>query len=108
MVGVAGSPPCSPPGSPPPHSHAPHTHPPNRHKGFLKDCPSGYLHLTAFQAMYKRFFPFGQTSPYTEYVWALLDADGDGRVGFEEFVLAMSVATRGELKDRLDCKGGWW
>ncbi len=54
--------------------------------------------------MYKRFFPFGQTSPYTEYVWALFDADGDGRVGFEEFILAVSVATRGELKERLDCR----
>uniref|UniRef100_A0A8C6THF1 EF-hand domain-containing protein n=1 Tax=Neogobius melanostomus TaxID=47308 RepID=A0A8C6THF1_9GOBI len=69
---------------------------------FMKECPSGDLHLHEF----KRIFGLHhnateEESAYMENVFRSFDTNGDGYIDFMEYIAAVHLILRGKLRDKL-------
>ena len=71
------------------------------HAGFIRDCPSGKLDKKKFVEVYKQFYPNGKADNFCKYAFDTFDQNHDGSIDFEEFLLAISATSQGNLDDRL-------
>lgn len=76
----------------------------SRFKGFIKDFPTGRIDRAEFQRIYRQFFPFGDPTSFANYLFAVFDRDGNDLVDFKEFICALSITSRGQLNEKLECK----
>ncbi|XP_025093480.1 Kv channel-interacting protein 4-like isoform X6 [Pomacea canaliculata] len=75
------------------------------YRGFKQECPTGIVNEETFKDIYAQFFPQGgkcaDASAYAHYVFNTFDHDHNGSISFEEFVMGLSVLSRGSLQERL-------
>ncbi|CAF4196357.1 unnamed protein product [Rotaria socialis] len=69
--------------------------------GFLKDCPGGRLDKEKFVELYQQLYPRGQADNYSKHAFSTFDINHDGSIDFQEFLLAISASSRGNIDERL-------
>lgn len=72
------------------------------HEGFLKDCPTGKLTRSEFLNIYNQSFPGGEPEEFARVLFSLFDENGDGTIEFDEFLMALSVTSRGKVEEKLE------
>ncbi|XP_075554419.1 Kv channel-interacting protein 4-like isoform X2 [Dermacentor variabilis] len=71
------------------------------YQGFKQSCPTGLVSENTFKDMYCQFFPLADTTLYAHYVFKALDKDRAGAINFKEFVMGLSVLSRGSPQEKL-------
>ncbi|CAF1161160.1 unnamed protein product [Rotaria sordida] len=72
------------------------------HANFLRDCPTGKLNKTQFVHMYKIFYSGGNADAFCQLAFSMFDANRDGVIDFNEFLLAVAATCHGDLNNRLE------
>jgi len=70
------------------------------YRGFKQECPTGIVNEDTFKSIYAQFFP-QDSSAYAHYVFKTFDTEGKGTISFEDFVMGLSVLSRGTLHEKL-------
>ncbi|MDC5615385.1 EF-hand domain-containing protein, partial [Acinetobacter baumannii] len=71
------------------------------YNGFKRDCPSGKLTRDEFIRIHKQFFPFGDPTDCSNYAFDAFDKDKRDAIDFKEFIIALSIASRGTKEEKL-------
>ncbi|XP_064395710.1 neuronal calcium sensor 1-like isoform X2 [Halichondria panicea] len=71
------------------------------YRGFLHDSPSGTISKEEFCKIYKRFFPFGDSTAFASLLYERFSLNDNGLLEFREFVVGLSTASRGSLEEKL-------
>lgn len=72
------------------------------YRSFKQEAPSGVLREETFKHIFAQFFPGADSGQYAHYVWSTtLDPEKAGVVTFTDFVIGLSVLSRGSLQDKL-------
>ncbi|KAF6039633.1 ncs-3 [Bugula neritina] len=72
------------------------------HGHFVKECPKGRLGKVEFQDIYSHVFPLGNPEKFSGFVFNVFDKNGDGTISFQEFIMALSITSRGNVDEKLD------
>jgi Ca2+-binding EF-hand superfamily protein len=71
-------------------------------KQFKKETPNGAIGKTEFKEVMKQM---GVVDSFLqELIFNVFDENKDGSINFKEFVTALSVMTRGDVNEKLECK----
>ncbi|XP_074523009.1 guanylyl cyclase-activating protein 2-like [Halichoeres trimaculatus] len=68
---------------------------------FMKECPSGALHLHEFKRIFGVQSSSAEESLYMETIFRSFDTNKDNTLDFLEYVAALHLILRGNLEDRL-------
>lgn len=72
------------------------------YRGFKQLCPSGVVREDRFKLIYAQFFPRGaETNGYARFVFNSFDVQRKQEITFTDFVIGLSVLTRGTLDEQL-------
>ena len=71
------------------------------YKRFLRKHPSGKIDFSGMKTMLSESIPEADTSGLVEHVWRMYDTNLDGEIDFREFMLALSVMSKGSAEDNL-------
>ncbi|KAH9529974.1 Kv channel-interacting protein 4 [Dermatophagoides farinae] len=72
------------------------------YRGFKQEAPSGVVREDSFKHIYSQFFPKGaDVNQYAHYVFNTFDPERTGIVTFTDFVIGLSVLSRGTIQDKL-------
>ncbi|RNA21513.1 Kv channel-interacting 2 isoform X7 [Brachionus plicatilis] len=71
------------------------------YRGFKQECPSGIVTEQMFKEIYSHFFPQGECSNYARLIFATLDQNSDGTANFEDFLVGLSILSRGTIDEKL-------
>ena len=52
--------------------------------------------------IYQQFFPEGNPSQFASHVFKNFDQNANGRITLKEFIVALSVTSKGTLDEKLD------
>ena len=66
------------------------------------NCPSGRVDMDKFKIIYSRLFPSGVDDNYVEHVFRSFDTNEDRHVDFREFMISLSITSRGTLEQKLE------
>ncbi|XP_065322584.1 neuronal calcium sensor 1-like isoform X2 [Gordionus sp. m RMFG-2023] len=72
------------------------------YENYIRECPDGKLHKKEFQKMYTQFFPEGNSTQFSEIIFDVFDENKDGYLNFREFILSLSIISRGTSEEKLD------
>ena len=64
----------------------------------------GATNLQEFENIYTQVFPTGNPCKFSGFVFNVFDSDHSGTITFDEFITALSVTSRGNLDEKLDCE----
>ncbi|XP_036729987.1 calsenilin isoform X2 [Balaenoptera musculus] len=71
------------------------------YRGFKNECPTGLVDEDTFKLIYSQFFPQGDSTTYAHFLFNAFDADGNGAIRFEDFVVGLSILLRGTVHEKL-------
>ncbi|XP_008252105.1 calsenilin isoform X3 [Oryctolagus cuniculus] len=71
------------------------------YRGFKNECPTGLVDEDTFKLIYSQFFPQGDATTYAHFLFNAFDADGNGSIRFEDFVVGLSILLRGTVHEKL-------
>ncbi|XP_064626891.1 neuron-specific calcium-binding protein hippocalcin-like [Lineus longissimus] len=71
------------------------------YKEFKDDYPEGKVNMAEFKTLFTKFFPLGDAEKYSEHVYRSFDGNRDGAIDFKEFVIGLSILTRGDLERKM-------
>ena len=74
-----------------------------RYKVFLWDSTDKKsLTIDKFKKLYTTLYPHSNGTELAERVFKKMDANGNGKISFKEFITALSVTTNGSTEERMD------
>lgn len=68
---------------------------------FKTEFPKGRIRRYEFMVMYKRLFPDGDVTEFTDHIFRTYDIDTNGIIDFREFMTTVSIAQRGTMEEKL-------
>lgn len=76
------------------------------YKQFKKETPQGVINKEEFKEVMKQM---GVVDSFLQdLIFNVFDDNKDGNINFQEFVTALSVMTRGDPNEKLECNIFFW
>ncbi|CAJ0583298.1 unnamed protein product, partial [Mesorhabditis spiculigera] len=71
------------------------------YRSFKQSSPNGVIQYSQFEEIYCQFFPQGDARYYANMIFKTFDTDANGIISFEEFVIGLSIISRGTNEEKL-------
>ncbi|KAJ8287835.1 hypothetical protein COCON_G00004940 [Conger conger] len=72
------------------------------YENFQKQCPTGRITPSEFEAIYSRFFPESEAKSYAHHVFRSFDTNDDGTLDFKEYIVALHMTSTGKMSRKLE------